>query len=67
MYVVDMQMKMLYYTIDNKYAKLASLDVICDHKDSFNEWMEGLDTLVSSTQWLNLFPPRYENSDPTIL
>ena len=51
----------------NKYAKLASLDLICDHKESFNDWMEGLETLVSSSQWLSLFPPRYENTDPTVL
>ena len=52
---------------DNKYARLESLDLICDRKDSFEEWMEGLSTLVSSSQWLTLFPPRYENTDPTIL
>ena len=57
----------LIFCTGNKYAKLDSLDVICDRMDHFNLWMEGLKTLVVSNQWLYLYPQRYENSDPTIL
>ena len=43
------------------------MDLVCDHSDHFDDWMDGLKTLVTGTQWLNIYPPRYENTDPTIL
>ena len=63
----DLLMDLLNQCIGNKYAKLVSLDLICDHIEHFNKWIDGLKTLVSATQWLKIFPPRYENTDPTIL
>ena len=32
----------IWYIISGKYAKLESLDVICDHPQHFQDWIEGV-------------------------
>ncbi len=53
--------------LGNKFARLDSLDIICEANGAYNGWIQGLELLVTCSQWLHLYPPRYEDSDPTML
>jgi len=53
-----------------KYVRLMSLDLICDHPNHYQEWMEGLRTLIPTVPQCTIFPysqEKHRNVDPTIL
>lgn len=64
---VDAQsFSLMYEDVKGKYAKLESLDVICDHPQHFQDWIEGLGSLQIGPK-TSMFPSRYENTDPILL
>ncbi|XP_064406324.1 1-phosphatidylinositol 4,5-bisphosphate phosphodiesterase delta-1-like [Halichondria panicea] len=64
--VEKQSLSLIFEQETKKYVRLTSIDLICDHPDNYDQWIEGLRSLVSGTK-CSIYPHRYETTDPLVL